>query len=105
MKRPETAARQRGHSSGWTGHAQRGTQRIMAKKHDSASYSFGANDHSDGRAFIMLEPCGKGLEAIGDGALYLKLREGVSIRQAEALARQLNEMVESVDHARFGGSS
>ena len=52
--------------------------------HDFGSYTFGTNDHPDGRAFITLEPAGKGLDAIADGVVSLKLRSGVDIRQAEA---------------------
>jgi hypothetical protein len=68
--------------------------------HDFAKYAFDANDHPDGQAFIKLEPAGKSLEAVGKGHLFLRLRPGVDIKQAEALAHQLNELVDGIEHVR-----
>jgi hypothetical protein len=73
------------------------------QRRDFARYSFGANDRADGRAFITLEQLDKGLEAIGNGSLYLRLRPGVDIKQAEALAQQLNDLVEDIEHTWFPG--
>jgi hypothetical protein len=67
---------------------------------DFCSYVFGANDHPDGHAFITLEPSGQGLKVLGKGALFLKLRFGIDIKQAEALATQLNELVDGIEYGR-----
>jgi hypothetical protein len=68
--------------------------------HDFGRYAFGANDHPGGQAFITLEPAGKGLEVLGKGSLFLKLRPGVDVKQAEALALQLNELIDGIEYAR-----
>lgn len=69
--------------------------------HDFGRYTFGVNDHRGDQAFITLEPTGGGgLKAVGDGALFLRLRDGVDIRQAEELAARLNDLVEGIEHAR-----
>lgn len=67
--------------------------------YQSGRYTFGANDHPNGQAFITLEPEGKGLPVLGKGILFLKLRDGANIKHAEELARQLNELVEAVEYA------
>lgn len=68
---------------------------------DSAGYLFTVKERQDRTCFIMLEPRSTGLPAIGGGMLTLQFREGVSTRQAEELARHLNDLVERVGHTRF----
>ena len=77
----------------------------MKTKSDFGTYGFGANDNPDGSSFITLETAGKGLDVIGNGILFLKLRTGIDIKQAEALADQLNELVEQIEHVSFPDQS
>ncbi len=67
---------------------------------DFGRYVFAANDHPDGQSFITLEPAGKTLVVLGNGCIVLRLQLGVDIKQAEALAWQLNELVEGIEYVQ-----
>jgi len=67
---------------------------------DVGQFVFGANDFSDGQAFITLEPSGGSLTILKGGSVFLRLRPGIDIKQAEELAQQLNELIEGINYTR-----
>jgi hypothetical protein len=59
---------------------------------------FGDEDHTP---WIMCEPYDGGLKTLGDGFLGFRLREGTDIKQAEEIAKYLNDRIDAISFTKF----
>jgi hypothetical protein len=74
---------------------------MTQSKTERANYVFGVKEYGDGTPWIMLESSGKGLEVLGNGFVGFELREGTSLRDAEALADTLRRNVTTITYTSF----
>jgi hypothetical protein len=63
---------------------------------DRADYKFTVKEYGDGTPWLMLEPMTGDLPVLGGGHLGLDLESGVTIQDAQEVARFLNERVRAV---------
>lgn len=59
---------------------------------------FGDEDHTP---WIMCEPRNGGFKTLGNSFLGFRLREGTDIKQAEEIARYLNDRIDAIGLTRF----
>ena len=67
----------------------------MARATEFGHYRFVVRDH-EGGFYLALEPDGRPLESLARGVLSFDLQPGLSVREVEELADQLNAIVASV---------
>ncbi len=68
----------------------------MARVTEFGQYRFVVKDHEGGSFYLALEHDGEPLPVLGRGVLYFDLRYGLSVREVEDLAEQLNAIVAGV---------
>jgi hypothetical protein len=68
---------------------------------ERAEFVFTVKESGDGTPWIMCEPYDGGLKSLGDGFLGLRLREGADIKQAEEIARYLNDRIDAISFTKF----
>lgn len=73
---------------------------MKSSPNDFGRFVFKANDFTYGQAFITLEPSGGSLTILDGGSVFLRLRPGINIKQAEELAQQLNDLIEGINYTR-----
>lgn len=86
-------------------HHQRLDATMSKVAYDSSPCAFRADDYPGGETYIHLQPGGDGLAILRGGDLFLKLRPWVDVLKAQALARELNELVAEVEHVRHDSSA
>ena len=74
---------------------------MTQSKTERARYVFTVKEFGDGTPWIMLEGSGKGLEVLGDGFIGLDLKEGTTLKEAEALAATLRQSIATVAYTSF----
>jgi len=74
---------------------------MTQSKTERATYVFAVKEFGDGEPWIMLERSGKGLDVLGNGFVGLELREGTSLKEAEALADTLRRNVSALAYTKF----
>ena len=67
----------------------------MASVTELGHYHFVVRDH-EGGFYLALEPDGGALERLAGGVLSFDLQPGVSVREAEEIAEQLNAIIAGV---------
>jgi hypothetical protein len=70
-------------------------------KTERARYVFAVKEFGDGTPWIMLERSGNGLDVLGNGFIGLELKDGTTLKQAEALAETLRRNVSAVSYTSF----
>jgi hypothetical protein len=75
----------------------------MPTTNDFAPFRFDASFGSDDLPVICIRPLGKNLDVLADARLFLNLRKGVDMDQAEALAARLNELVNGIEYVHYHG--
>jgi hypothetical protein len=75
---------------------------------DTADYKFTVKEGEaskegadDAPVWLMCEPMKKELNCVGDGYLAIRLRRDIRVREAEEIARYLQDCVIGFSHTRF----
>jgi len=74
---------------------------MTQSKTERAKYVFAVKEFSDGTPWIMLERSWNGLDVLGNGFIGLDLKDGTTLKQAEALAETLHRNVSAVSYTSF----